>query len=738
MKSQYKLFFIIIFVTFSTLLFSIDDLINKNTLTDTKNYSLKPEMIEPFCNSINYYKYKSLDYSDIEVLSIKILDSNSWYINLIKAGVDNSQFIKNEYKSKYKANVELKLSDIKCTFDAEVRVHGDWLDHLDLNNLISSMDVKLLNGNIFGITKFKLFLPTTREYDNEIFITTLLSELDFIAPRSAYVNVNVNNYYEGLFIFQEKASKELIENNFFREGPIIEINEKYWWETESGDPTSEGDKEVMIFGRVQNEYWAKRSIQNQYITQKAIELFNKGMFNSYDFDRQLNYELMNSNPMILFEFDVAILATRSVHAMTNHNRILYYDNISENFIPIYYDGFSTFLQQNNSVPLAFNYKIKPELIEAANNLLLKNKINSLDFQEKLKSRNLYMDLNLIENNLEKFYLNLDTILNFSPEKILNINYLKNLELIAIQKEANFYFFNPINEKYFECKIEKTFLCQLAPYNDSLYKEENFLGLSLESLENPKFNYQTEDIKSLAFGNNELIAINNPKIEINNSLNKIEIKFSDKDQKILIRDQVFENYWSFEITSDLQDQANEYIQDFNSLTGCITFYNSYLLVNIIKFNGSFCEDAVNIVRSKGIFNEIKILNSQFDGIDFDFSEIHISNVYVNKSGNDCIDFSSGKYNLVNLDLAYCYDKGVSVGEKSLVNIKKLNVNNSKIAAAVKDSSELFVSEFNGMGNIICFELYRKKQEFGPSFMKIENLDCYSNNNFIQESSIYVSP
>ena len=39
------------------------------------------------------------------------------------------------------------------------------------------MDVKLKEGNILGITKFKLFLPTTREYDNVIFITALLEEL---------------------------------------------------------------------------------------------------------------------------------------------------------------------------------------------------------------------------------------------------------------------------------------------------------------------------------------------------------------------------------------------------------------------------------------------------------------------------------------------------------------------------------------------------------------------------------
>ena len=56
-----------------------------------------------------------------------------------------------------------------------------------------------------------------------------------------YTKVNVNGFNEGKFIFQEKATKELIENHLFREGPILEINEKYHWNTLTGIPFQEDE-----------------------------------------------------------------------------------------------------------------------------------------------------------------------------------------------------------------------------------------------------------------------------------------------------------------------------------------------------------------------------------------------------------------------------------------------------------------------------------------------------------------
>ena len=67
------------------------------------------------------------------------------------------------------------------------------------------MDVKLLSGNIGGITKFKLFKPVARHYDNEIFVSSLMEELGFMSPRTTYTDVKMkdflNNEIKGRYIF---------------------------------------------------------------------------------------------------------------------------------------------------------------------------------------------------------------------------------------------------------------------------------------------------------------------------------------------------------------------------------------------------------------------------------------------------------------------------------------------------------------------------------------------------------
>ena len=98
-------------------------------------------------------------------------------------------------------------------------------------SLLPSLNVNLDKGHIFGITKFILFLPKTRNGDNEIFATTLFKELGILSPRSLYLNVKYGNYSPKKFIFQEKIQKELLEQNYLREGPIIEGDERFaFWD----------------------------------------------------------------------------------------------------------------------------------------------------------------------------------------------------------------------------------------------------------------------------------------------------------------------------------------------------------------------------------------------------------------------------------------------------------------------------------------------------------------------------
>ena len=99
-------------------------------------------------------------------------------------------------------------------------------------NIISSLDVSLSEGNINGITKFKLFIPSTRNGSSEVFMSLLMKEMGYLSPRTKIVKVSINDKnYE--MIFQEKAVKEMLENNKLRESAILESDESLMWKIRS-------------------------------------------------------------------------------------------------------------------------------------------------------------------------------------------------------------------------------------------------------------------------------------------------------------------------------------------------------------------------------------------------------------------------------------------------------------------------------------------------------------------------
>ena len=134
-----------------------------------------------------------------------------WAANYFKIKLDPAKNIHPDRKKKFFASIKAVFKNgLVCVFKAKIRIHGDWKDHLEGPALISSLDVKLLNGNIDSVVSFKLLLPNTRNGDNELFVTTLLDELGFITPKTSYVPT-IFNGVKYTYLFQEKVRKEMID-----------------------------------------------------------------------------------------------------------------------------------------------------------------------------------------------------------------------------------------------------------------------------------------------------------------------------------------------------------------------------------------------------------------------------------------------------------------------------------------------------------------------------------------------
>ena len=96
-------------------------------------------------------------------------------------------------------------------------------------------------------------------------------------------------------------------------------------------------------------YWARRNETNEFISLVAVEKLNKSIYTSTK-PYNLNYFEISQEPNELFNFHTLLLALDASHGLANHNRKYFYNRITDEFLPIYYDGNSQLLDRKTNFP----------------------------------------------------------------------------------------------------------------------------------------------------------------------------------------------------------------------------------------------------------------------------------------------------------------------------------------------------------------------------------------------------
>jgi len=489
-----------------------------------------------------------------------------------------------------------------------------------------------------------------------------------------------------------------------------------------------------------NFSWASKSLNNLEIATEALQKYNLSILTSSNPKTSLNYNYLGDNQAYFYNYDLINFAIGAKHGITNHNRSFYFNKIDNTFMPIYYDGNSDFLlfpelNIRDDYSDIENLKLyAPELIQI---------INTLDIdllEQNLRNNNYLTNRADINQHIIDITKNINQIFEVKDKSLENIsrNYLNSTINYGVKLIFLDFIYEEIqtcNQYIKECEIVEIEF-NLENITELLNKENHHLfgnqPSDFEKYVNPKLNKNKLVIDDYV----EIIQIGNPDVKIQN--NQININISSINDKVLIKSvnnkvQKFVN-WNVVATSSNQN-FSAIRQDSNLLTGCVTFHNLDFKNVSISSEGMKCEDAINIISSIGVVESIDIKDSMFDGLDIDFSEIIIKNLNVTNSDNDCADFSSGSYIIEIAILNNCRDKGISIGEKSSVVASDVNVKNSFIGIAVKDSSIVTVEIFNPSEVEYCAAVYRKKQEFAGSILNIDNFNCDGfNHSFIQEGSV----
>ena len=750
------------------------------------NKTLANESKYDFCESIEPEKFINQSFPDKIV--IETLKPKKWSTNIFELFLElNSKDyqtnnvgwytfqIKEKYKKKFKSKIKFiyKDQDYECHSNGKISIRGDLWWHLDWINgqPFSSLRIDLENGHLNNNVKFNLLLPKSRvsmggDINLELYVTELFNQLNFLAPKSRIVDIEINGQ-KNKYLFQEILAKEFLEKRNLVEGPILEGDTRFTTDQFSNNQWR-GD---LGFARMINSSYSTKSKANKEISFNAVSILNNVFLdNAVDYKKNTRcvHDYLSINGKKFFHnikerrinqiYEALIFATETDHSLSCDDRKFYFDPIDQIFLPIYNDGKSTLKISNEQIS---NKIIKSNVtynsIEGADEALtLINKINDKTFFRELVSNGFslnFNDYNKIKKKIINNLIELKKVTHKNEFKQIP-DYFKNIESNFLGKKIKLVFvdlnsgnLDICNFKLDTCVaksiksnkqlVYKELLSQrFDRLNKILSKENYYIFLSISK----KYNLLTKSLKSnemvkQKINNNFNVSFNDSvNIKVDNDGKKIKFELLNPNSRIKIFGDLVDS-WNFEISGKEYTTNNKQVRNYkrssSKLTGCLTFID-ILVKNInLKSNYALCEDAYNFIRTNGSISSAIIENSVSDGLDFDFSNLNILTLNIDKSKNDCIDMSFGNYNITKANIEDCGDKAISVGEKSNVKINSSVIKNANYGVASKDSSKVVIKNSSISDVKYCLSSYRKKQEFSGGIIDAADISC---KNFYELSNV----
>jgi len=227
------------------------------------------------------------------------------------------------------------------SLDARVRLKGDLVDHLRTKKW--SFRVELEDDHrLFGMRRFSIQHPSTREYQFEQTYFDNLRHEGVLAPRYEFVEVSLNGENLGIYALEEFFSRELIESQHRRAGVILGFEEQYYWEHVGRPPINR-----LAMGMLTESFTSS----NAYIDVFESGRIAKNPELQLQADRAvLNLRKFQEGSLIAGDiFDLEKMATflaltelwQAQHSTLENNMRFYYNPVSGLLEPVGFDGSPT-------------------------------------------------------------------------------------------------------------------------------------------------------------------------------------------------------------------------------------------------------------------------------------------------------------------------------------------------------------------------------------------------------------
>ena len=579
------------------------------------------------------------------------------------------------------------------TYPIKLRVKGDRSIHWhDKNKTSYKIDLRG-SKRIWGLEEFSVQKPITRNYTYEFLFHKMLEFNNLLSLKYFFINLSLNDTKQGVYAVEEGFSKELIERNKKRNGPIFGIDEII-----SDSPEGIVFPNVL-FDLYSKDYWLSN---HPKLTESAISKLNRfknGEINSdkiFDLEKWATYfaitDLTNAyhgaiSKSVKFYYNPATSKFEPIgfdaHISTNYTNdfllIDFLDSKNKNCTAICYDR-NWFLSFFKNIDGELNdkfidyylnklEKFSTEIFLQKFDAKYSEKINF--FNSQVYSDNSKTDQGGMYEGFGLFIYNnklLSDRAQFIRNRIKNINDIGYLQYSLKQNKI---IFDNLNKSFFKklnisCKKNKDateFIygdieidyqkdCKYAIGNRKINPIKNIFILKNKLETQYKKLTEFDEIENI-----DGIYYLNKNIEIKNNY------FFPKDKKLIIKSGVKINFKNdsviFSEGSIIFEGSNDkpIIIDGQNGTGSLVLYNNFFSFdNVILKNLSYPKNAskilyggINIIESNLSIHDMVILNSNSeDAINIISSNSLIKNLKVKNIFADAIDIDFGNLEFENIN------------------------------------------------------------------------------------------
>ena len=669
-------------------------------------------------------KIKSLKFlvlkNDLENVTINIDQKNLYNLELQRKKKLGNLDIGSNYKQDIEnlnkfSNATLNLK--KKDYDIKLRVKGDRIIHwYDKNETSYRIDLRG-DDRIWGLEEFSVQKPITRNYVYEFIFHKFLEFESLISLKYFFINLFINDTDQGIYAVEEGFSKELIERNKKRNGPIFGLDE------------NKGHVYPNItYDLYSNDFWQSNHPE---LIKSALLKLEKLKRNQIDVDEIFDLAKWA-------KFFAVIDLTANFHGSLPKSVKLYYNPVNAKFEPIGFDGHYNpslfkdfilldFLDEDNKdcsyICVGREWYLK----------FLKNKQFLKIYKQSLKtlssdpSMNKFISLN---SEMINFYNNQFLSETSKDDKIFYKGvgpYLYDNDYLLDRSRY-------IQKRVFE--LEKQSNLENLLDSGNLVRK-NFLSVKeiIKQKENYILKNDLEIYDNFYLANNKFLIIEKGvsilfKKEVS-ILSEGSIYFNGtKEEPIVIFSE--DKVGSLILTNNNYRFDNVVFKNLSYpkdkekiLHGGVNIINSTVKIKNIKISSSNSEDAINLISSDSNIDNLEVENISADAIDIDFGSLKFKNITCKNILNDCLDVSAAKVDGNYLKGNHIKDKGLSFGENSDGKISNVDFQNSKLAIAVKDGSKLKLSKYLLRNNEFDIAVFNKKKEYEGASLKlndsIENIE-----------------